>query len=365
MSLNFSDLKENDSQKQHLNLSHAAWNIIENDRNNFSEDPFHPIEFAKFLNTIFLNCYHSDFSIFPSNLTDQISSARKKYLDAITDNPVPALKDISKEILADYYLKIYMDELKQKINAYPKGYGKKFRLNNEAYDILCSFGQSSYEAQLFDGPGKYLKALFEEYSLLPYTKREEIFFINKIEKIDEARRQECTLLVVTSSITFEVIPYRISTDASGTYLYLAGKSRQCFNDKEASPYVFASFRISRISHIKCNKSASAKLSKEDKESFEKQISEKGIQFLLTDTIKTVIRLTDEGIQKYRTQLHLRPNYVNITDDNIYEFQSTPKQIEAYFFKFGKDAEILYPAELRNDFAEKYRAAFEAYQKEKH
>ena len=90
------------------------------------------------------------------------------------------------------------------------------------------------------------------------------------------------------------------------------------------------------------------------------MADKGIPFLLNDVVEIGIRLTPEGISKYNSILHLRPPYTRKTKDGLYIFHSTEMQIEFYFLKFGKDAEVLYPQSLRNKFRLEYEKALKKY-----
>lgn len=88
-----------------------------------------------------------------------------------------------------------------------------------------------------------------------------------------------------------------------------------------------------------------------------------MQFLLGEQTEIAVRLTRAGKKMYASQLHLRPMYTRITgdDESIYHFQCTETQARYYFFKFGKEAEILKPESLRNAFIRQYREALGAYE----
>lgn len=72
-----------------------------------------------------------------------------------------------------------------------------------------------------------------------------------------------------------------------------------------------------------------------------------------------VRFTKAGVYKYRRQTHLRPPLVREQDD-VYVFRCTTAQAEFYFFKFGRDAEILLPVDLRERFKSMYEAAANTY-----
>ena len=85
----------------------------------------------------------------------------------------------------------------------------------------------------------------------------------------------------------------------------------------------------------------------------------GVQFMVGSEAEIHVKLTDAGVSKYRRQTHLRPPLVRELD-GTYIFQCTTAQAEFYFFKFGKDAEILLPADLRERFKAMYEAAANIY-----
>ena len=61
-----------------------------------------------------------------------------------------------------------------------------------------------------------------------------------------------------------------------------------------------------------------------------------------------------------------PKTVRIGGKVFYEleFDCSYRQISNYFFSFGKDAEIVSPLRIREDFIKKYSEALEIYRSEK-
>ncbi|WP_456297519.1 hypothetical protein [Catonella morbi] len=102
------------------------------------------------------------------------------------------------------------------------------------------------------------------------------------------------------------------------------------------------------------------LTKSDIENIEKEIRNKGVQFMRGESHEIKIRLNEEGQKLYNRILHLRPKYVRIEEKNIYVFDCSLKQIEYYFFKFGKEAEIISPPQLREKFKNDHLEAYEVY-----
>lgn len=69
---------------------------------------------------------------------------------------------------------------------------------------------------------------------------------------------------------------------------------------------------------------------------------------------------------YESQLHLRPPFIARTESSdatwIYDFSCTQAQAQFYFFKFGPEAEVLYPPHLRTIFISQYANAIAQYKK---
>lgn len=140
--------------------------------------------------------------------------------------------------------------------------------------------------------------------------------------------------------------------------YLVGYSKRYDHpEDEARP---VSFRISALSSVKLEKSKRAFLPAEKWKQLRQIISNRGVQFLASGEENIRVRLTEGGKEKYRRQIHLRPVYIGDPEGDVYVFDCTPAQAEFYFFKFGQDAEILQPSDLREKFIALYRNALHTY-----
>ncbi len=143
----------------------------------------------------------------------------------------------------------------------------------------------------------------------------------------------------------------------------------CFSyekgDDESNEKI-ASFRLSRVNKVsEKRRKANLKNSKTTKREIEQAIKERGVAYLLSEPSKYIIELTQNGMNMCNTIMTYRPAFTSKEKDgNNYRlsFECTKKQIRDYFFKFGKDAEILYPTELRNEFITAYMDAIEVYKK---
>ncbi|WP_043923137.1 WYL domain-containing protein [Leadbettera azotonutricia] len=209
--------------------------------------------------------------------------------------------------------------------------------------------------------GRYLKAVFEEYIELPYYKRERIFFFNEIREAKEAiqsgKRLKITPGNSDKSVTYYLKPYRVMTDPQSTYYYLTGYSSKADSTDE---YIPASFRISRIKEIKIMRGKSGKITRDQKLELENLLLKKGAPFLLGDVKSIKVMLTELGKKYYRQQLHLRPLYDEIIDGNIYVFNCSREQIKNYFIKFGKEALVIEPPDLKKYFRDFFLDSCNAY-----
>ncbi|MCI8284807.1 MAG: WYL domain-containing protein [Firmicutes bacterium] len=355
--MSFSDYLTNENHRQHINLSSYAWYIVYHDINAF-QSAQKEYTLSGFINHIFINFYNQSCA----NLSSAYSAKFNEYSRLIHRQSKLDLSESEKQHLIETLCDSYIKEQADRLISFPKGEGKKIRLTNEVYQIISGYTDSSAESHYFKKPGIFLKAIIEEYSRLTYIDREFIFYRNIIDELNNAISQKCTISIkLINGKQFIVIPYKILPDKASSYNYFLGLARFSHRDpKVKNEYNIASFRVSRIVSAVCNYEDKQSIDIETRKGFEKAITEKGIQFLLNDIDEILIRLTSEGIKKYNSMLYLRPEYTKIIDNDIYVFHSTPMQIEFYFFKFGKDAEILFPAELRSRFAYHHAEATEIY-----
>ena len=106
---------------------------------------------------------------------------------------------------------------------------------------------------------------------------------------------------------------------------------------------------------------SGHISKQEADRIQKDIANRNVQFLAGSDEQILVRLTEDGVRKYQSQIYLRPSCSQaITGEGDYSFFCTPRQAEYYFFKFGKDAEILSPPGLRERFLSLYADALKTY-----
>lgn len=354
----------NEEYKIHLNLSHLADTVRRKDM--FS---FQTTSISGFINRIFDN-YKENAN---ASIAQMLAGKTAQWNGFLTSVPSDSRTQILEALKTEF-----INTSLQEINSYRLTHGNseknrflKIRLNQKNVDYLVNDPACQEEIYYKDSIGKYLCAVIEEYSRRPFLEREAIYYKNELDIINNAiakrRRLKVKLPAGKNSSSHRIIyidPYKIVTDPQSLYHYLIGYSA----DNKETPELRQSYsyRISRFLEVRALSSQRAAISKEEKKQLEYLLQTKGAQFIsgTSDTIE--ILLTPEGIRKYKSIQHLRPDYskdpVETEMGTLYTFDCTQDQIEFYFFKFGADAEIVKPIELRKKFAKMYEDAFKAYEK---
>ena len=339
--------------KQHINLSECAIGIMESDMNSFNET-----KVSAFLNRIFENYYETADASISIRLEDE-----KEKLHSLLDNSFdkPTVQKVISLLTENK-----KDELLTTTSTYKKGVGFKFRIRNDNFDYLE--GPDCKENNYYPRLGEYYKAVIEEYSLKPYFERERIYYKSYSDIIEAAIKYGYQLkITLRTKNAFMISPYALMTDSSKNYNYLVGYGK-CISGENIEDKKPFSFRLTNITSIKTYKTLNSCFRKEDKINLSKKkeieaiLSQRGVQFVFSDTSDIKIKLTPTGKKMYHSQKHLRPDFTRIIDDDIYVFNCTANQIEFYFFKFGKNAKIIEPAELSQKFEQMYKDAAETYLK---
>lgn len=339
--------------RQHLNLSEFAFEIIENDKSVFLEKASR----QRIINLILRNYMDSA----DASIDTAIARYREDLLLRLLSIPDGEKKDAVISTLVDAYRK----ELVQTVTNYPKGHAFKMQLDKENYEAMLEWRDAG---GYYDGiPGRFLKAVIEEYAQKTQYEREGILLRESIDEL-QACIDSQQLIVITlngsNRSRHEVRPHSICCDPGCNYHYLVGMTRKAGT---TFPERIASYRISRINTIKRSHSRSGKIPSTQAREIEQKIRDDGVQFLLQDSETICVRLTEQGKKMYDSQAHLRPIFSEcrkLPDGSWrYTFDCTQMQAEFYFFKFGVDAVVEYPAELRVRFLNKYQSALDSYRQQ--
>ena len=335
----------NGEQKQHLNLSLHAVAIIENDMLAFQIPARSTI-----LNRIIRN-YRYD-----AEATVTLSSQRYQasLIDRISVSKNAFSPDECGKII-NLLVEDYINGILARNASYTRYHGFKIRIDKETMEY---FTQECKEDAYYPNMGSYIKAIVEEYCQKSYLEREQIILKETFSAIYSAIDTDRVLSIQFLLEDYTRIrPYKIVTDSLNMYHYLIGYTVSHTPKTQLQSF---SCRVSHLKKVKVLEEHSF-ISSGNKKILDQELIQKGAQFM-SGAITTVrIALSDQGILKYKRLLHLRPNYVSISDDgHVYTFNCSLNQIEFYFFKFGEDAVILTPIELRQKFQNMYKRAYECY-----
>ena len=73
-----------------------------------------------------------------------------------------------------------------------------------------------------------------------------------------------------------------------------------------------------------------------------------------------LKFNSKGIEDFTRQIYMRPIRFERIEDDVYLFKCSEVQAINYFFKFGKNIEILEPISLREKFINRYSKALQVY-----
>ena len=352
--------------KQHLNLSESAWEIIYNDISSFYGEEGKQ-SFSGFLNRVFYNFYQdagASVSLRAQRLREELLELAKREKDILGDEK-------SAEPILSLLVSEYEKQALSTALSYPKGIGKKFRVNRQNLDVLRDIDCADMYS---DSIGSYMKAIFEEYATLPQAKRESIFFKETIDlcNLAIARRNKLKITLAGRFSTqkkesyarkFYLSPYAIVTDKSGFFNYLIGISEEIRKDGSLDERHISSFRISRIDKISIMSSMSGFLSRQKIDEIENELQTKSPQYMAGDLEEIKVLFTDKGLELFERQMYLRPAIYTKIDKNCYLFRCTEMQAVHYFFKLGRDARIISPIHLRERLRGYYKDALAAYEED--
>lgn len=367
-------------QRQHLNLSLHARQVIESDMSTF----FLEQELSGFICRV-IQCFasESDASITRASrkrrdqLERSVLTARYRAshpLDENLDNfdPTATLTDAESRTI-NSLVDDYIRQTLARMSSYPRDVPMKIRLRNNIYDMVYPADRSDWpEGRYYATVGDYLKAVVEDYASRTFYEREGIICGEVLDALNlelELPLPDRRLLVIetagrgVSANSFAVKPYAVLPDTGGNYHYLVGMSKR---SDAREPYKPVSFRISRILRVRPRPKsyASGKVTQNELKDLKAALKKNGVQYLVGEASISRVNLSADGVKMFNSVLHMRPQPVSTAhlDDgsSILEFDCTEKQLSDYFFKFGSNARILAPDTLAAAFEEKYESALEVY-----
>lgn len=195
----------------------------------------------------------------------------------------------------------------------------------------------------------YFRIIFEDYCLKPQYQREKIIFSENYKKIKDAINNKYNIKLIINKVVYSNSPFGVISNADEQFNYIVGL------DENREKRIV---RLSKISTILELKNKKSNFSEDEIMRLNKVIQRSDPFIDKYNNIK--IRLSENGKRMYNRVVSNRP-IVSKIDGDIYTFDCSEDRIYVYFFKFGKDAEILKPRSLRERFKMLYEEALKIYQ----
>lgn len=330
--------------QQWLSFSLNSWEILNYDLNSFENMP-EDASLGLFLNRIIINYY----DLAQCSVTEH----KNEYMRIINEYD-ENLDEVHKEKLLKCLVKARSKPADS--SAYEK---RRFYLSMETKQMLVDSENDMY----YDSIKDYLEAIIEEYISLPYYERERIYFRNDYERIERAISEHVYIKLAVGSKDMRVRPLLIETDKSTNYNYLI-----CTEDENGLDNLMSL----RLQHIKVINKTRDKFKAPNKAEIRKlrdlvnQYSAPYLKGVSDPIIK--VHLTENGMKNYKTWINQRPPYKDNPEiietgtekEYVLTFICSQRQIQNYFFKFGADAWISEPEDLKVMFSEMYNDASEKY-----
>ncbi|MBR3629135.1 MAG: WYL domain-containing protein, partial [Oscillospiraceae bacterium] len=310
-------------------------------------------QLSHFLNRM-LNCFYKQAE--SSVLLHQPERIRTytQWLKGIPDADKAARQLAVQEGLAQF------DSIRKRFPPAPKGNccAIKLVLNKDTRAFL----ECAPESELYAHESEYLAALIQEYASLHRHERELIFFGDTFRELEVYIKAGQEILLTASSVngtrTYRFLPVRNQTNGFLPYNYVVGYSSAA----EGEPAIAAPFRLQRIRRMEpCGENRLEIPPQERKKLTQALRSPELTPFLLGKEQRIAVRLTPEGYRLFHQSIFSgRPRLLEsepLPDGSCrMEFCCPPEQARQYFLRYGKDAEVLEPPELRDIFAHAHRTA---------
>lgn len=343
----------NEESRQHINLSTYAMKIIEADMIRFNDD-YELKNKSGFINTIISN----HFDAFPLSKsvslkqinTIQQSIKRDEFSDKVTHK---VIEEFTKEIM------------KNNIYEYAEKYSSdvqfKLKINKNNKELLESLDEAKFfeEYAPRSGIGFYLKIIVESYAEQIKEVRERIYFKETIEKIEGAIESRCIIKLLSKKTNQKISPLAIYKPYDSHSLELI----YSVDDIDSTTQSIYTIKIKELT-IQGFRILKEKSSDIEGDSIKKLLEEKStISAKPKQTFK--IKFSSAGLKRFIYEEDSIP-IIGIPDQEdkyLYNFQTTETHIFNYLFKYGLQARIVSPIDVRDRFKKLFKASYEAYESE--
>ena len=218
----------------------------------------------------------------------------------------------------------------------------------------------SNEIGVEDSFSQYFCRMLMSYCQKPLPERERIIFKNNYEILSNACKRQRPIMFSTiwnKNAVHIVIPYRLDIGKEELFNYLLCAETNPNTGKQEAK----SYRLNRITGINYanidNRIDNTILYYLD------EMSRLGAPYSINDSEISRVQLTEKGLASLKRIYYGRPQDITIRKtENGYDcdIKGSKDQVFQYFRRFGEDAEIISPKELRNRLVEFHQKATEKY-----
>ena len=346
-----------DTNQVRIRISYRAYETILQDISEFQNIP-QKEQVSSFLNRMLKHFWTEA----ESTIAEKKPEICQKYLAWLADSGQAGETALH---LTEQELKARREHIRQLYSQPKKASGQNFKLimTKSTREIL----EKSQEAELYqDNIADYLAALIQEYTVQPREERERIFFKEIYQKISHCMKEQHQAEITVQNKNYLIKPFQIATNGFLPYYYIISYARLKDSDLFSEEKLF-SFRLQRIQNAEEKEEIPYTFTSFQKSKLKSLLKTPAkITYLAGEEEKITVRLTKAGYYLYQhVILSGRPAYLektSLSDDGVQlTFYCTKAQIYQYFIRFGKDAEIMEPADLRARFADIYQTAAGYYQ----
>ncbi len=338
------DMSTEESVQQLITFNLHAWETINYDIDAFENIP-EKYQLGKFINRIISNYAHE--------AKCSIDEHKEKYLCTIKE-----YFEVKGPDNENKFLRCMIRSALNPLNDEDIYIKKRIHINKEVKFLLYKSGNDIY----YNTKKEYIEAIINEYVSLPFSEREKIYFKEKCEKIFTAIQNCLCMRIKVHEKEYKICPYFLETDKSTNYNYLVCSESDNENNK------LISFRLQHIRIISVSEEHFKKRTKAKLKDYKKQIDRLGVPYIqgINDPMIKVT-LTEQGMINYKRWINQRPKFIgdlphaDPDGTTTLTFNCSLRQIRNYFFKFGKEALISVPAQLKETFYNDYKEALDKYE----
>jgi len=324
----------------------------------FFNDDFELKNKSGFINKVVSN-YYDKFPLSIDVALKQIASIREtlngeKFEQKLTRR---VIEEVNKEIMKNL-IKEYSEKFSSDVQF-------KLKVNKENRALLGTLE----EAQYFDefaprsGISFYVKILLESYAVLSIEERERIYFKETIEIVEKAIKNKTVIQFKIENQTLRLTPIEIYRPDYQQSLVLLATNDVLREDKSAAIYNDITLKELSMGQVRELKTKKGLLSDLKHNFTSKTLYETKSQ---KPTQTFTIKFTPGGLSRFLLEEDRLP-FVGVRskeDEHVYTVKTTETHIFLHLFKYGGQALVISPADVRDRFSRLFKASYEEYEKSK-